>query len=81
VAEWIINKCSFVPDVYSYGFQVYMTMYWIDRVVLLYLRTCIVVYLFIRRFYVENFNVSNTTIMYMLNFVDTQLVSGFFATK
>jgi hypothetical protein len=40
VAEWIINKCSFVPVAgYSYGFQKCITMFWIDSVVLLDIRT------------------------------------------
>jgi hypothetical protein len=52
------------------GSSVYMIMFLIASVVSSDVRTCIYVYLFIRSFYVVNFNVSNTKLMHMLNFLD-----------
>jgi len=61
--------------------SVYITMYRIDSVVVSAIRTYIDVYLFIRSFYVVNFNVSSTKIMHMLNFLDTFSMSVTFGIK
>jgi len=65
---------SYVAEVMS-RFQVFtMIMYWISRIGVSNVRTCIDV-IFICNFYAVNFSVSSTKLMYMLSILDTLSMS------